>query len=93
MGKYIVTVSEKAKQELSRHYKSGNKVLLKRIEQIFDELSEHPYIGVGKPEQLKYEYSGLWSRRLDEKNRMVYEVTEKIVTVYVLSAKGHYSDK
>ena len=54
---------------------------------------EHPFIGKGKLEQLKHEFSGLWFRRLDEKNRLVYDVREENVTVYVLSAKGHYDDK
>jgi len=93
MGRYIVTISETAKQQLAKHYKSGDKPLIKRIERIFEELSEHPFIGIGKPEQLKHEFSGLWSRRLDEKNRLVYEVIEEIVTVFILSAKGHYGDK
>ena len=93
MGKYIVTISEIAKQQLNKHYKSGDKALIRRIERIFEELSEHPYAGIGKPEQLKHELSGLWSRRLDEKNRLVYDVIENIVTVFVLSAKGHYNDK
>lgn len=93
MGRYIVTFSETAKQQLSKLYKSGDKALIKRIERVFYELSEHPFIGIGKPEQLKHEFSGFWSRRLDEKNRLVYTVTEETVTVFVLSAKGHYGDK
>jgi len=93
MGKYTVTISDEAKKQLGKHYKSGDKILIRRIERVFVELSEHPLSGVGKPEQLKYEFSGLWSRRLDEKNRLVYQVTEKIVSVFVISAKGHYGDK
>jgi len=79
MGKYTVTISDEAKKQLGKHYKSGDKILIRRIERVFVELSEHPLSGVGKPEQLKYEFSGLWSRRLDEKNRLVYQVTEKLL--------------
>ena len=79
MGKYTVTISDEAKKQLAKHYKSGDKILIRRIERVFVELSEHPLSGVGKPEQLKYEFSGLWSRRLDEKNRLVYQVTEKLL--------------
>ena len=93
MGKYIVTVSDTAKAQLVKHFKSGEKGLIKKIERIFEELGEYPYVGVGKPEPLKYSLSGLWSRRLDEKNRLIYEVKEQIVTVFVLSAKGHYDEK
>jgi len=57
------------------------------------ELEDHPYVGTGNPEPLKHELSGKWSRRINQKDRMVYEVKEKIVTVEVLSAMGHYSDK
>lgn len=93
MGKYFVTISESAKIQLAKHYKSGDKVLIKRIERIFEELNEHPFLGIGKPEALKYELTGLWSRRLDDKNRLVYSVVEESITVFVVSAKGHYSDK
>ena len=93
MGRYFVVLTDTTKQQLVKLYKSGDKILIRRIERILAELSEHPFEGIGKPEQLKYEFSGLWSRRLDEKNRLVYRVTEEIVTVFVLSVKGHYRDR
>ena len=79
--------------QLAKHYKSGDMGLIKRIERIFEELSNHPFIGIGKPEALKHDLAGLWSRRLDEKNRLVYNVVEENITVFMVSAKGHYSDK
>ena len=93
MGRYFVVLTETTVQQLAKLHKSGDKILIRRIERIFDELSEHPFEGIGKPEQLKYEFSGLWSRRLDKKNRLVYSVTEEKVTVFVLSVKGHYGDR
>ena len=93
MGRYFVVLTVTTKQQLVKTHKSGDKILIRRIERILTELSEHPFEGIGKPEQLKYEFSGLWSRRLDEKNRLVYSVTEEKVTVFVLSVKGHYEDK
>ena len=92
MGRYFVVLTDTTKQQLVKLYKSGDKIVIRRIERILNELSEHPFDGIGKPEQLKYEFSGLWSRRLDKKNRLVYSVTEEIVTVFVLSVKGHYRD-
>ncbi len=65
----------------------------KKIEKILLELSEHPYTGTGNPERLKYELSDFWSRRLNSKDRIIYKVNENIVTVYVVSAMGHYKDK
>ncbi|MEO6287047.1 MAG: Txe/YoeB family addiction module toxin [Dyadobacter sp.] len=65
MGRYSVTFSDRAKKDLSFLHKSGGKSLIKRIERIFEELGENPYSGIGKPEQLKNNLSGLWSRRID----------------------------
>ncbi|MCF0058234.1 Txe/YoeB family addiction module toxin [Dyadobacter sp. CY356] len=93
MGRYSIKISDKAKKELVLLHRSGDKILMKRIEKIFEELGDNPYAGTGKPEQLRYNLSGLWSRRLDRKNRIVYEVLEEIVTVFIIAAKGHYSDK
>ena len=93
MGRYSVTFSDRAKKDLSFLHKSGGKSLVKRIERIFEELGEDPYSGIGKPEQLKNNLSGLWSRRIDKKHRLVYQIIEETVTVFVIAAKGHYDDK
>ncbi|MCF0065763.1 Txe/YoeB family addiction module toxin [Dyadobacter chenwenxiniae] len=93
MGRYSVTFSDRAKKDLSFLHKSGGKSLVKRIERIFEELGENPYSGIGKPEQLKNNLSGLWSRRIDKKHRLVYQIIEQTVTVFVIAAKGHYDDK
>jgi len=92
MGIYIVELSINAKEDLKKIYKSGNTALIKKIEKIFLELSQHPSWGTGKPEVLK-ESNGIWSRRLDKKNRLLYIIKETKVTVVVLSALGHYDDK
>ena len=93
MGKYTIEVSSRARKELQAHFRSGNKKTIKKIEQIFLELSETPYTGIGNPEPLKYHLSGYWSRRLNNRDRMVYGVIEKRVQVFVVSAIGHYDDK
>lgn len=93
MEKYLIDVSDEAKKHLKRHLKSGDKASITRIDRIFEELSEHPYTGIGKPESLKGNLSGLWSRRINKKDRIIYSVNEHIVTVYIISAKGHYGDK
>ncbi|WP_221199410.1 type II toxin-antitoxin system YoeB family toxin [Mucilaginibacter gotjawali] len=56
-------------------------------------MSEHPEIGIGQPEQLKFDLAGFWSRHINRKDRLVYRIENNIVTVTVVSAKGHYSDK
>ncbi len=93
MGKYFVEVEKQAKKELEIQYKSGDRASIKRINQIFIELSEHPEIGIGKPERLKFELSGFWSRQINRKDRLIYKIEENIVTVTVISALGHYNDK
>ena len=93
MGKYFVEFDLVAKKELQAHFKSGNKSTIKKIKKILLELTEHPFFGEGQPEELKYDLKGYWSRRINKKDRMVYRVEEGIVTVYVVSAMGHYSDK
>jgi toxin YoeB len=56
-------------------------------------MSEHPYRGIGKPERLKYELSGKWSRRINEEHRIVYTVRESISDIYVFALRYHYSRK
>lgn len=93
MGKYKVIINATAEKDLSKQKKAGDKATIKKILTILDELKEHPYSGTGKPEELKYNLKGLWSRRLNQKDRLIYEVKEDIVTVFVISAMGHYLDK
>lgn len=93
MGKYSLEISIRARKELQVHYRSGNQAVIRRIEQIFLELSETPYSGIGNPEALKYNLKGYWSRRISKKDRIVYRVIEDKVQVFIVSAIGHYEDK
>ena len=93
MGKFRIEIKEIAERHIIQHYKSGDKKSIKNIERILLELSETPFEGIGNPEPLKYELKGFWSRRINQKDRMVYFVEDEIVTVFVVSAMGHYSDK
>lgn len=93
MGKFRVEVTDKAEMDLRKHFKSGNVATIKKIEKFFIELSEHPFEGSGQPEQLKHGLTGFWSRRINQKDRLIYSVYENTVTVTVVSALGHYSDK
>ncbi len=93
MGKYTLTISSRARKELQAHHKSGNKRTIEKIEQVFLELSETPYAGIGNPKPLKYHLEGYWSRRLNKKDRIVYRVIEDKVQIFIVSAIGHYSNK
>jgi toxin YoeB len=57
------------------------------------ELENHPESGEGQPERLKHELAGLWSRRINQKDRLVYSINDDTVIVEVLSAMGHYNDR
>jgi len=75
-------------EDLAFWKKSNNVSMLKKIRKLLESISENPYEGIGKPEQLKYDLSGCWSRRINQEHRIVYEVlTDKVM---VLSMKGHY---
>ena len=81
--------------EKDREYwkKSGNKAILNKITALLKDIAEHPYTGIGKPEPLKYELAGYWSRRINSEHRIVYSVDEEVVRVYVLSIRYYYAGK
>jgi toxin YoeB len=80
--------SSQAQKDIQFHKFSGNKIVLKKILILLNELSVHPFEVTGKPEKLKYDFTGFWSRRINLEHRLIYEVVEN--TVFVLSLKGHY---
>lgn len=65
----------------------------KKMEGMLIELMEHPTTGTGRPERLKGQPEGRWSRRLSKKHRLVYRIYEDAVLVLLLRAYGHYEDK
>ena len=81
--------------EKDREYwkKSGNKAIMNKITALLKDIAEHPYTGIGKPEPLKYELAGYWSRRINSEHRIVYSVDEEVVRGYVLSIRYYYAGK
>ena len=73
--------------------KSGNKAIMERISALLKDIMEHPYTGIGKPEPLKYDLAGKWSRRINAEHRLIYSVNKNIITIYVFSMRYHYSKK
>ena len=90
---YKLRFTTNALKDIRLHKKSGDKKLLRKIEILLEELMTHPKTGTGQPEQLKYELQGLYSRRINRKHRLVYEILDDIVTVVILSIYSHYDDK
>lgn len=90
---YKVILTNKAKKHLDTFKKSGNQALVRKVDVLLKELALHPTEGTGKPERLKGDLTGCYSRRINHKHRMVYEIENDTVRVFVLSMRGHYSDK
>ncbi len=78
--------------EDQEYWKSiGDKRIMKRISKLLADIQLHPFTGIGKPEPLKGEQHGLWSRRINDEHRSVYSVSSGMIYVYVLSLRYHYS--
>ena len=90
---YTLIFASRASKDLLDFEKSGDKPLIKKVRALIEELKNHPETGTGKPERLKGNRSGLWSRRINDKHRMVYRIENMEITVYVLSMHGHYGDR
>lgn len=70
------------------YWQTQDKKVLKRVNLLIKDISRTPFDGIGKPEPLKNNLSGWWSRRIDEINRIVYYEQDGII--YVVSCRGHY---
>jgi toxin YoeB len=68
--------------------KSGNIGILKKIRDLLSAIEIAPYSGTGKPEALKYSWSGWWSRRINKEHRLIYKVEQNTITVFAL--RFHY---
>ena len=89
---YRIDFKEAAQADLVVRAKSEPKAFLK-AQALIEELKIHPRTGTGKPEPLKGDHTGQWSRRITKKHRLVYEIHDTEVIVLVLTAYGHYEDK
>ncbi|MEZ4773226.1 MAG: Txe/YoeB family addiction module toxin [Bacteroidia bacterium] len=69
---YHLDFTDRAKEDIAAHKKSGNKTTLNKLLTLLEELAEHPFTGTGKPEALKYRLSGMWSRRINKEHRLIY---------------------
>lgn len=85
-----VIYSLKALEDISYWKKTGNKAVQKKISALIEDILKHPYTGIGKPEGLKYQMSGSWSRRITLTDRLVYTVNMETNTIEIETGKGHY---
>lgn len=73
------------------YWQTQDKKILKRINQLLQDISRNGYDGIGKPEPLKGNLSGWWSRRIDDSNRIVYRINNGIIEI--AQCRSHYGDK
>ncbi len=86
---YEIDFSDTAKEHLRALKKTGDRSIMKKIFKLIEDIEKHPFEGIGKPEALKYDLSGFWSRRINREHRLVYKVTDTGV-IKIYSLKGHY---
>ncbi|MDQ1243682.1 MAG: toxin YoeB [Campylobacterota bacterium] len=70
------------------YWQQNDKQILKKINQLIKDIQRDPFEGIGKPEPLKHELSGFWSRRITDEHRLVYQVNESELSI--VTCRFHY---
>lgn len=70
------------------YWQQTDKVMLCRINLLIRDIQREPFTGIGKPEPLKFNFSGYWSRRIDDEHRVVYKVSDEEIIIAQL--RGHF---
>jgi toxin YoeB len=70
------------------YWQKNDKQKLKRINDLLKDISRHPYECIGKPEPLRFNYAGFWSRRIDEEHRLIYRVIDN--EIQIAKCRYHY---
>ena len=72
-------------------WQTEDRKTLKKLNNLIKDIDRSPFEGIGKPEPLKHDLAGWWSRRIDDANRIVYRVKDG--KLEIMACKGHYDDK
>ncbi|MBX7224453.1 MAG: Txe/YoeB family addiction module toxin [Chitinophagales bacterium] len=70
------------------YWQKNDRKLLDRINLLLKDISRTPFVGLGKPEPLKFKYKGYWSRRINDEHRLIYRVTED--AILIAKCRFHY---
>ena len=70
------------------YWQKNDKRMVRRINDLIKDIQREPFEGIGKPEPLKHQLQGLWSRRIDEEHRLVYEIAED--ELRIIACRYHY---
>jgi len=88
-----IIFSPQALEDIEYWKRSGNVGVMNKITRLLEDIAEHPFIGIGKPEPLRYDLAGYWSRRINSEHRIIYSVHDDLIEVYILSMRYHYTKK
>ena len=88
-----IRFTKTALDDLTYWKKNGNKQIQLKIEALLADIAEHPFTGIGKPEPLRFELAGHWSRRINSEPRIVYRVEGEQIVVVIISMRYHYCSK
>lgn len=89
---YVLVFFKEALKDIEFWKKSGNKQAVKKIDEILETLEKDPYSSIpGEPENLKFTKG--YSRRINKKDRITYDISEENKEVVIFRIRGHYSDK
>jgi toxin YoeB len=83
----MISFRERAWQDYL-HWQATDKQILKRINTLIKDIQRNPFIGIGKPEPLKHQFSGFWSRRINDEHRLVYTFIES--ELVIIQCRYHY---
>ena len=72
------------------YWQDENRKTLRKLNKLIKEIERDPYSGIGKPEPLRHEWQGYWSRQIDEKNRIIYRMVNKHIEI--AQCRSHYDD-
>ncbi|WP_040896530.1 Txe/YoeB family addiction module toxin [Xenococcus sp. PCC 7305] len=70
------------------YWQKIDKKILKRINELIKDIKRSPFEGIGKPESLKFDLSGLWSRRINQEHRLIYQVKDNCIII--IQCRYHY---
>lgn len=73
-----------------KYWQMNDRKILKKINELINDIDRNGNEGMGKPEPLKHELQGLWSRRITAEHRLIYKIDD--ANVYILQCRGHYDD-
>jgi len=88
-----IIFSPQALEDVEYWKKSGNVGIMNKITRLLEDITEHPFTGIGKPEPLRHDLAGYWSRRINSEHRIIYSVHDDLIEVYILSMRYHYTKK